>query len=371
MSITKRGNKYWVDFGFRGQRFRLPSPENSVAGAKNYEAVLRRRLLNGEDVLNPPEAVPYFKDFTEKWFSTYVKSNNKPSEYKSKVSAFNVHLLPFFGRQRLDQITAYRIEEFKAAKLKTDLSAKTINNFLSALRKALNTAQEWNLLGAVPKIRLLKVAPQKFDYLTTEESDYLLTQTDGLWHDMFLLAMRTGLRFGEIIALSWEDIDFKNQLLTVRHSIVRGILGSPKSNKIRYVPLIDSVCEMLRGRPQKDHYIFTLGNSLPMKQIYCVKNLMRICKKLKMRKIGWHVFRHTFASHLANNGVSMKVIQELLGHADITTTMRYAHLSPITLRESIRTLENRPVLQVDLRHNYDTMQKNETDLTLVKSQKLS
>lgn len=271
MSVTKRGIKYWIDFGFRGQRFRLPSPDNSLAGARNYEAVLRQRLLKGENILTTPETVPLLKDFAEKWFATYVKSNNKPSEYKNKVSGFKVHLLPFFGKFNLDQISAYMIEEFKAKKLKTALSPKSINKFLSMLRIALTTAEEWGLLASVPRIKLLKVPPQKFDYLLPDEADFLLDNTDGLWHDMILLALKSGLRFGEIIALSWEDIDFPHKFLAVRHAIVRGIMGSPKSNKIRYVPMNNSLEAMLKARRKNEDYIFTLGDNKPLKQIYCLK----------------------------------------------------------------------------------------------------
>lgn len=368
MSITKRGIKYWIDFSFKGRRYRFPSPENSSYGAKAYESLLRQKLLKGEDILMSPDSSPLFKDFTEKWFTNYVQSNNKPSEYKNKTSVFKVHLLPYFGKLNLDQISAYKIEEFKSLKIKTTLSPKTINKMLSCLRKALNTAQDWGLLTNVPKIKLLRVPPQKFDYLKAEEANYLLDNTTGIWHDIFLLALKTGLRFGEIIALSWDDVDFEHKLLTIRHSLVQGILDSPKSNKIRYIPMTDTLITMLQRLPNQDDYVFTLGNNKPMKQIYCIKNLMRICKELKMRRITWHVFRHSFASQLANNGVSMRVIQELLGHSDITTTMRYAHLSPATLRESIRTLDNRKAIEIDLRHKNVTIPTlEEENMALIES----
>ena len=341
MSIKKRGNKYWIDFSFNGQRFRSPSPENTANGAKAFEATQRQRLAKGERILMSEISSPLFSVFADSWLNKYVKSNNKHSEYQCKKSAFKVHLLPFFGGLKLDQIKAYEIEEFKLAKRQTSLSLKTINNLLSTLRKCLNIAQEWGMLATVPKIRLLSVPPQKFDYLNFEECEYLLANSNGIWHDMILLAVKTGLRFGELIALSWPDVDFSNNQIAVRHSIVRGIMGSPKSNKIRYVPLLSSVREMLEARPHKYQYIFNLGNNKPMKQIYCIKNLHRICRQLNIRKIGWHALRHTFASHLANKGVSLKVIQELLGHADMQTTLKYAHLSPITLRESILVLDQK------------------------------
>jgi integrase len=341
MSARRRGTKWYVDFSFRGQRFRLKSPEDSSNGAKAYEAVLRQRLAKGEDILKLATPSPLFADFADKWIRTYVKSNNKYSELITKQSAFNAHILPFFGRLSLEQITVYKVEQFKAHLLNKDLSPKTINNIISALRKCLNTAQAWDLLVKVPKIDLLKVPPQKFRYLSFEESELLLNNTDGIWHDMFLLAMRTGLRFGEIIALEWSDINFATSQMTVCHSISRGILGSTKSNKIRYLPILDSVMEMLKNRPKTDQYVFSLGDNKPMKQIYCIKNLNRICRQLNIRKINWHMFRHTFASHLANRNISLQVIQHLLGHSDIRTTMRYAHLSPETLKESIQVLDQK------------------------------
>ena len=341
MSVRRRGTKWYVDFSFNGQRYRLRSPEDSSNGAKAYEAVLRQRLAKGEDILKSIAPSPLFADFADKWMKTYVKSNNKHSELVTKQSAFNAHILPFLGRLALDKITAYKVEEFKAKLLNKDLSPKTINNIISALRKCLNTAQAWDLLDKVPKIDLLKVAPQKFDYLTFEESELLLSKTDGIWHDMFLLAMRTGLRFGEIIALQWSDINFNTNQMTVCHSISRGIIGSTKSNKIRYIPILDSVRAMLKNRPQTSQYVFSPGDNKPMKQIYCIKNLIRICRQLNIRKINWHMFRHTFASHLANRNISLQVIQHFLGHSDIRTTMRYAHLSPETLKESIQVLDQK------------------------------
>ena len=83
MSTRKRHNKWWVDFGHNGRRFRFPSPDNSLAGSRAYEALLRQKLAQGEDLgatTNPKADPTYnFKSFVEKWFEVYVKNNNKPS----------------------------------------------------------------------------------------------------------------------------------------------------------------------------------------------------------------------------------------------------------------------------------------------------
>ncbi|HZJ41176.1 MAG TPA: site-specific integrase, partial [Candidatus Saccharimonadales bacterium] len=120
-------------------------------------------------------------------------------------------------------------------------------------------------------------------------------------------------------------------------AIAKGVLGSTKSNKNRYIPLTASVIEMLKQRKRDNELIFSENDSFLVQAKY-VKKLHKLCKDLKFRRIGWHVFRHTFASHLAQKGISLKAIQELLGHSDIKTTMRYAHLSPRELRQAVDVL---------------------------------
>jgi len=355
MTVIKRGNSYWVDIGFDCKRFRKRSPENSYRGAKAYELCFRQKLARGEPISEPKKdktTERTFKDFSEEFFNNYVKINNKLSEVRSKRSALNVYLIPFFGKLKLSEITGYDVEKFKAERQKQGLSNKYINNLLCILSKCLNIAEEWELLEKRPKIKFLKVAPQKFDYLSIEEGETLLANADGLLKDMIFFALHTGLRFGEIIALTWNDINLKENIVTVSKSVSRGYLGSTKSNKIRYIPLSNSLVIMLENRRlNKSNLVFPNTVDKFLIQERCRNWLHQICKKAGLRKIGWHTFRHTFASRLAENGISMRTIQELLGHADTNTTMRYAHLSPVVLKEAIKTLERQ-----DLRHNSDTTQ---------------
>lgn len=345
MTVRKRGNSYWIDIGFNRSRYRKRSPDNSYKGAQAYEALIRQKLARGEPINKPPEnkkVETTYKDFSEEFFNSYVIINNKLSEARSKRSALNVYLIPFFGKLKLKEITSYEIEKFKAERQKQGLSCKYINNLLCVLSKSLKTAEEWELLEKPPKIKHLKVPPQKFDYLSIEESEILLSQANGLLKDMILFALHTGLRFGEIIALAWNDINFKENVLTVSKSVSRGYLGSTKSNKIRHVPLSNNLIKMLEIRKlnkNQNELVFPNSVGKYLIQERCRNWLHQICQKAGLRKIGWHTFRHTFASRLAENGISMRTIQELLGHADTNTTMRYAHLSPIVLREAIKTLE--------------------------------
>lgn len=363
MTVYKRNGKYWIRFRFNHKRYAKASPDNSLAGAKAYEVLLRQRLARGEPIngLKEPEnKIILFKDFAEEFFERYAKINNKLSEIRTKRSALDLYLKPFFGRFKLEKITSYEIEKFKAEKQSQGLSNKYINNLLCVFSKSLSIAEEWELIEKRPKIKRLKVPPQKFDYLSIEESEALITQASGLLKDMILLALHTGLRFGELLALTMDDINLKENVLTVSKSVARGYLGSPKNNKIRHLPLSNEVVEMIKHRAlnkTKADLLFPNSVGKFLIQERCRGWLHKLCREVGLRKIGWHTFRHTFASRLAENGISMRTIQELLGHSDTNTTMRYAHLSPLVLREAIRTLE-RPI-KINIGYNMGTREKRD------------
>lgn len=373
MSIIKRGNKYWVDIRFNHQRYRKASPENTYAGAKAYESLIRQKLARGEPIVEIKDKTveASFKDFFVKWFNVYVKNNNKKSEIIQKESVFRNHLNPFFGKKNLDGISNIDIEKYKSEKVGLGLNNKTINNQLAMLSKFFKVAEEWGVLEKIPKIKKLKAQPQKFDFLTEEECKLLLDNSEGYLKEMIFFAIKTGLRFGELIAIDWNDIDLKEQLLTVRRSIVLGEMGSTKSNKIRYIPLTDEVCQMLIQRIKKSGYVFSDNFGNHLKQHRCCDKLYSLCKRVGLRKVGWHTFRHTFASHLIQNGVSIKAVQELLGHSDIVTTMRYSHLGPSTLREAIRSLETKKNIEIDFGHNMDTIVKKLPGRVLANEKKAS
>lgn len=343
MSVYKIKNKYFVSLYFHRKRYRKLSPQNSMAGAKAYEALLRQKLAQGEPIIEEvkeDDPVPIFKEFSEQWFEVYVKNNNKYSEILNKESLLRAHLNPFFGDKQLDKISNLDIESYKAKKIKSGQSNKSVNNHLIVLNKCFNTAQEWGIIRSTPKIKLLKVQPQKFDFLSAEECQLLLDNCDGMLKEMVLLALKTGLRFGELIALEWSDVDLRNNLITVQKSIARGRLGSPKSNKIRYVPLLADVKELITSRQKRSGLVFSKDDNKPLGPVLCLRWLHQACKRAGIRKIGWHTLRHTFASHLAQNGVSIVLIKELLGHADIKTTMRYSHLTSQAIRGAVETLAN-------------------------------
>ena len=129
--------------------------------------------------------------------------------------------------------------------------------------------------------------------------------------------------------------------MTIRQSISKGRLGSTKSNKIRYVPMRDEVCEMLLLRAVPKGFVFLKPNGKFLESVICLDWLDKAASGAGLRKIGWHLLRHTFCSHLAQLGVSPVIMKELLGHSDVRTTMRYSHVTTAATREAISLLTNK------------------------------
>jgi integrase len=157
---------------------------------------------------------------------------------------------------------------------------------------------------------------------------------------MLLVALRTGMRQGELKGLQWTSIDWHKHIMTVRHSRCDYTkeLGSPKSNRERHIPMHNEIYEILHAREKETGYVFLDADKHPFDTQRLKLRIAKVCKSAGLRRIGWHTLRHTFASHLAMKGVPLNAVQALMGHSNITTTMRYAHLAPSALHSAIDLL---------------------------------
>jgi integrase len=359
MVVRKIGNSWRVDFRFNDQRYRLKGPENSRAGAEAYEALLRQKLARGvslDKAAHTAEQQQTFEQFAETWMKEYVAPNLKPSQQRNVGYILSGALVPFFGDMRITEITSRAIEQYKAAKRIEGIANKTIKNHLSVLNRCLASAYEWFALeGTPPKIKWPKCDPTEMDFLSFDECELLLSNADGLDYRMILMAVRAGLRQGELKGLQWSSIDWENRSLTVRHSLDDNaqMLVAPKSNRIRHIPIDADVYEMLYRRKKNTGYVFT-DNGEPFTHKLVTSRLRKVCERAGLRKIGWHTLRHTFASHLVMKGVPLTAVKELMGHSDIKTTMKYAHLAPSTLRIAIDMLNSKTKVKSKLGHYLGT-----------------
>lgn len=346
MTARNRDGRWYADFWFahpegRKERFRKCSPVQTKRGAEQYERELRQALLDGTYGKEEEVQIPTLAEFTEEFIDTYALAHNKPSEVLSKRKILKNHLLPAFGKLRLDEIGKREIKRYRSEKLQAGYNPKTVNNHVTVLRRMLAEAEELELITHVPKVRKLPSAPTAFDFLTFEEAEALVDAADGEWRTMILVGLKTGLRQGELLGLRWADINFVTGNMMVNRSVFRGTIGSPKSNRARLVPLCDEVVVALQHhRHQRGPYVFCDESGKLLTDNLCKAPLARACRNAGLRPINWHMLRHTFASHLVMRGAHMKAVQELLGHSDIRVTMRYAHLSPDVARDAVQLLNS-------------------------------
>jgi len=360
MTIRQVRGKWIVDFySASGERLRRVSPTQTKRGAERYE----RELVASASSISPSSSdaakTMTLAEFAPEWLKTYALVHNSPSEVIAKEVILRRHLIRFFDNCTLDQITTRDIERYKAAKLKPEngdkpLTAKSVNNHLTVLRKLLVTAEEWKLICSVPRIRRLRLPTATFDWLNAEEGARFLAAVEEhypQWKALFWTALRTGMRRGELFALRWEDIDFVARTIRVRHSVFRGKLVPPKNKRERTIPMTASLLAVLkehRARTMmRSEFVFPKEDgTLTTHQDQVNRPLEGALKRAGLRRVTFHALRHSFASQLVSAGRSLKEVQELLGHTSIQVTMRYAHLAPERMRDAVEVLDHVPAPRV-------------------------
>jgi integrase len=345
MAVRQIKKSWWVDFQFAQKRYRRRSPENTRQGARAYELLLRQRLARGETIDAPaPRQNISFEEFAWKWFEEYVVPNNKFSEQRIKRYTLKSSLIPFFGKMPVGEINTYHIQQYKARKVKDGLANKSIKNHLTVLSKCITSAYAWlEFASKPPEIPWPKCPPPQTDYLSPDECAILLSPAGGVIREMILMALRTGMRQGELKGLQWSSIDWENRVVIVKNSYCdrEKNIGPPKNNRIRSIPLDADLYEILYRKRKSTGYVFTNAKGRPLNHSWLSYHLCNLCTRAGLRRISWHTLRHTFASHLAMKGVPLNTVQALLGHSTIVMTMRYAHVAPSTMRAAIELLNPR------------------------------
>ena len=311
------------------------------------EAISSSGTSASADAVRPP--VPTVAEFTPMYLDA-CRINLKRSTMITKECDFRNHILPMLGHLRLDAVTYAVLEDFKKSLTKKQsantthkprlLTPKSVHHLQLHVSALLRAAQKHGHIRAMPEIDWIKVPQPEFDFLTFEEARRLVAGPRDEWRTMMFVAMRTGLRRGELLGLRWIDVDLEAGRILVRQAYVHGQFVTPKSGKPREVPLGDDVIEELRiHRHERGPLVFCDHEGKPLRPSVLMWPLERARKNAGLRPLGWHMLRHTFASHLAMRGQPLKVIQELLGHSSIETTMIYAHLMPEVARDAVKSLD--------------------------------
>jgi integrase len=280
-------------------------------------------------------------------FLTYHRDvvGNSAGEMAQKTMCLRNHLVPHFNDRVFDTLTRRDIEHYVAAKRKQGLSITTINHHLTILKRYLRYVQESGYLLKLPLIKLVKV-PKKDEenYLTPAELQRLVIAADTHrrpgWRLLMIIAVNTGMRIGEILALDWKQVDIKNEKLRVANSYCRigGYNKATKNNETRIIALNENAMvaftklHALEGYPEEGRVVkATYGTARQALQL--------IVKRAKMEKhVSWHTFRHTFATALISQGEPLFIISRLLGHTSERMSERYVHLTRDRRYHAVRKL---------------------------------
>jgi integrase len=271
----------------------------------------------------------------------------RPRCLGSPAEPAQFHLVPLLGAKRLDEITDVDVQALKVRL--ADCKPKTVNNVVVVLSKMLRVAKRLKVIDALPveSFELLKVTPSTVAFYTFEEYAALVAAAQRLDARILaavLLGGDAGLRAGEVMALEQTDVSRANRLITIERQVWRGVVDTPKGGKGRSVPMTEKLSAALAGVRHLRGGRLLLQDDGSEATAKVLRSWMKSAQRLAGLKAtgNFHVLRHTFCSHLAMRGAPAKVIQELAGHAQLSTTMRYMHLSPGHKEQAIRLLDRRP-----------------------------
>jgi integrase len=350
-----------------GTRYRERSraPVSSKTAAHRWGEDRERHLVQ-HGLPQKQKEVPALADFAPRFIDGYVRANRqKPSGIAGKQSVLKWHLLPALGDTRLNAITNEHVQRLKL-KLASK-SPKTVNNVLTVLSILLKTAVEWGELERLPcTIKSLPTPKGAAGFHDFEEYERLLTVAQRRGDNTYLMVLLggdAGMRLGEIVALEWRDVDLDARRLTVQRSDWLGHVTTPKGGRLRRVPLTQRLAAALKAMRHLRHArVLCLSDGTPITRDRVIKAIRAAQRIAHTQVAGVHVLRHTFCSHLAMKGAPARAIQELAGHADLTMTQRYMHLSPSATEEAIRLLDDRNVGVTIPKRNGDSLETGGVDL---------
>jgi integrase len=367
-----RTGRWRYRFAFKGKRYSGSAPKGN--NTQKVAAQLEKQHLEKMIDRTYTGKMPTLGEFCAQYLD-YQSTRVKPLTYELNTYQVNKHILPHpIAKQALDDISKRDLDALVTEWMK-DAAVTTCITRLGTVMRIFALAAEWEIIKGIPKHTKLK-KPEKAPRFLSEdvEAPALLNYAkfgvrDGAndWYGMILVGIRTGLRIGELRGLQCADIAIKDvvnektgkvQLGGTLH-VQRTDPGTgdkpttPKGGRARVVPLTPDCAEYLQGRIA--HLRATFGKkwtpdcwvwpsaedpTRTMSTGGCSSAMERITRHAKIRQCGWHTLRHTFASWLVMKSVPLRVVQELLGHHDISMTMKYAHLAPgFAHAEAVRVLD--------------------------------
>jgi integrase len=309
---------------------------------------LNMHLLRVNSPAYRPGKVATLSEFAEIW-KVQVLVNRKPSTIRCTDSHLRHHIIPQLGTMGLEQIGKENQQRF-VTHLRDKVSRKMLLNILGTLSSMLTTAKKWDYVTEVVDRSLLEIptrqvqAPVRF--FTADEARKIIAAAISPWREMYAISAMTGMRCGEVLGLSVEDLDFTKRQISVRRSVWRGKIQTPKSShSVAVLPMPNALAVMLEAyltkwEPNRERLLFAgrFGNPFTGEKVVRYR-LQPLLDQLGLPRAGFHAFRHAHASLLLESGASPTVAQAQLRHSDPRITLGiYAHLVGDEQRQAVENV---------------------------------
>lgn len=331
--IFKRREMYCIDYTINSKRYR-----KSIS-TKKKDAELALLKIESNSKLQGNKTVFFnevlFIELMKKFLSEHSVINKKSSSLDMYLSKA---LVSYFGQYQIDQITPQLVSEYKVERVhcisqRTGrmISKSTINLELTLLKTTMNKAVEWGYLDVNPIVKITLFKPTTRETILSMNELQKLTDSAPYPLKYFIMvAINTGMRRNEILKLEWRRIDLNNRLIYIEET---------KTGNPRTVPLNEELTSMfssLKAQQDESPYVFiNPKTNRPYSELKTAWNTLK--RKLNIKNLRFHDLRHNFATHsLSQGGGNLRDLSEMLGHRQLSTTMRYSHAQT----ESMRRLAN-------------------------------
>ena len=332
----RKGSDIWrINIRHDGKKIQKSLKTSNKKLAKTIEAKLLAEIVEGTYYEKLIGRKKTFKDLIDKFLKVHAPKVSD-SMQKSYSTSLN-HLDPYFGKANLLSITPRNISKYKMLRNDEGAAPATINRELAMLSKAFSLAvKEWEWLkdNPVSKVPREKEDNERDRWLTAGEEVSLLENSPEWLREIILFNLHTGLRQDELLSLTWDRVYMMRKAILIKET---------KNGKPRTIPLNKIALDILECKAKvlsfKSKIVFhgKAGTKID-------KHNLRRAFVIAMERAGiedfrFHDLRHTFATRLAQSGIDLYKISQLLGHKDIKTTQRYAHHCPDSLRNGVEVLE--------------------------------
>ncbi len=369
-SITKRADGRWEGAVTTGQFTPAGNPKRvRVYGRTRQEVEQKLQELLTKKHLGKPLTTSRQRldAYLSEWLETTIKPKRAPSTYRYYEQMVRLYINPVIGHLPLGNLNAQHVDRLlvhwsqprvEGTATVPALKSNSVNGIRTTLRSALATAWKYKLIDENPVARVdrIKSDQKEVEYLTGDEVGRLIeVSQDHYLGSMIAFALFTGVRIGEALGLSWDDVDFLDGIIRIRQQLQRHdgqfMLLPPKSSSGRRTLSMSAESRELLQSQRANQALWASATSEPFNPMGLVftgtdgrpiyaktvdKVLKQLADKAEIKKsISFHKLRHTLATHMAASGkVSLSTLKDQLGHSQISLTVNtYGHAVPSALKD--------------------------------------